>query len=336
MSASSGITASQELLDQYALAMEPSANIRFMKIGISEEQLVPLGSWPVMANDLASDFQIFTEIVEENVPAYILAKLDGTAGWLFISYVPDTAKVRDKMLYASSRSAVTKALGGQAFADTMFTTAKSDLTPTAYASHLRHIAAPPPMSAREQELYNIKAAEKEMGEAYEGSRARKNHVGTTVGVKWSPEVEEAVTAVVSGQGKENLAVIALDPSTETLILTEKKIADVDAIASSLPTSEPSKAALPSRCLELMTCWVPQASLSTAGRKGKSASFIYRFACGGANRTFTSSLYICLPFLFESQITDDVLVLGGRSCHYRTESVGFQGLQAARDVRPQRS
>ncbi|KAG9028193.1 Twinfilin-1 [Tulasnella sp. JGI-2019a] len=239
MSASSGITASQELLDQYALAMEPSANIRFMKIGISEEQLVPLGSWPVMANDLASDFQIFTEIVEENVPAYILAKLDGTAGWLFISYVPDTAKVRDKMLYASSRSAVTKALGGQAFADTMFTTAKSDLTPTAYASHLRHIAAPPPMSAREQELYNIKAAEKEMGEAYEGSRARKNHVGTTVGVKWSPEVEEAVTAVVSGQGKENFAVIALDPSTETLILTEKKIADVDAIASSLPTSEPS-------------------------------------------------------------------------------------------------
>lgn len=63
------------------------------------------------------------------------------------------------------------------------------------------------MNAREQELANIKAAEKEMGEAYEGSRARKNHVGTTVGVKWSPEVEDAVRAIVSGQEHENLVVI---------------------------------------------------------------------------------------------------------------------------------
>lgn len=96
---------------------------------------------------MASDFTKLKEILEDNVPAYMLAKLDGTAGWLFISYVPDTAKVRDKvgsllyvnleqgmkliylsnltqMLYASSRSAVVKALGGQAFADTMFTTSK--------------------------------------------------------------------------------------------------------------------------------------------------------------------------------------------------------------------
>ncbi|KAG8888275.1 Twinfilin-1 [Tulasnella sp. 332] len=239
MSAASGISASQELLDQYAMAMGRAANVRFLKIGIQQERLVPLGSWPVESQDLASDFKQFQEIVEEDVPAYILAKLDGDAGWLFISYVPDTAKVRDKMLYASSRSAVVKALGGQAFSDTMFTTIKGDLTPEAYAAHLRHVAAPPPMNAREQELADIKAAEKEMGEAYEGSRGRKNHVGTTVGVKWSPEVEDAVRAIVSGQGHENLAVIGLDASTEALTLAEKKTVDVDGIASSLPRSEPS-------------------------------------------------------------------------------------------------
>jgi twinfilin-like protein len=35
------------------------------------------------------------DLVQENVPAYVLVRLDdGT--WLLISYVPDGAKVRDK------------------------------------------------------------------------------------------------------------------------------------------------------------------------------------------------------------------------------------------------
>lgn len=63
------------------------------------------------------------------------------------------------------------------------------------------------MSPREQELADIKAAEKEMGEAYEGSRARKSHVGSGVGLKWSSEVEVAVKAAVSGEGEENLVII---------------------------------------------------------------------------------------------------------------------------------
>jgi twinfilin len=38
-------------------------------------------------------------ILEDNVPAYILAKLDDSpTDWLAIFYVPDSAKVRDKVL----------------------------------------------------------------------------------------------------------------------------------------------------------------------------------------------------------------------------------------------
>lgn len=83
---------------------------------------------------------------------------------------------------------------------------QADLTPEAYAAHQRHISSPQPMSSREAELAEIQAAERQSGTAYEGSRARKNHVGSTVGFTWAPEVEDAVMAVANGSGP-NLATI---------------------------------------------------------------------------------------------------------------------------------
>lgn len=46
-----------------------------------------------------SDFDSLQTYVEVNVPAYLLVRLDTTTAseWLAISYVPDTAKVRDKV-----------------------------------------------------------------------------------------------------------------------------------------------------------------------------------------------------------------------------------------------
>jgi twinfilin-like protein len=109
------------------------------------------------------------------------------------------------MLYASSRSSLFKSLGSTVFTDSIYATSKADLTPEAYQAHLRHLAAPKPLSAREQEMADVRAAES--GSAtYEGSRARANHVGSGVGFKWVPEVEEAVTEL--GRG-DNCAIIVL-------------------------------------------------------------------------------------------------------------------------------
>lgn len=54
-------------------------------------------SWP-KARDLMKDFEHISGYVEDNIPAYLLVRLDGAASeWLAISYVPDTARVRDKV-----------------------------------------------------------------------------------------------------------------------------------------------------------------------------------------------------------------------------------------------
>jgi len=93
-----------------------------------------------------------------------------------------------------------------------------DLTPEAYASHKRHIAAPKPMSAREQEMADIRAAEREAGGGgYDGSRSRQNHVGTGVGLNWLPEVEEAVRELGTGNGSRLVAIVSIFPTLHTFL-----------------------------------------------------------------------------------------------------------------------
>jgi twinfilin-like protein len=98
------------------------------------------------------------------------------------------------MLYASSRASLLKSLGSTLFSDSIFATSKADLTPEAYAAHRRHVAAPKPLSANEQEMADVRAAEREAGglSAYQGSRARTSHIGQTIGMPWAADMEDAV------------------------------------------------------------------------------------------------------------------------------------------------
>ncbi|KAF8894496.1 hypothetical protein BD779DRAFT_842149 [Infundibulicybe gibba] len=236
MSATSGISPSQDLLAQFSAAID-SKETRFLKVSIQNESLVHDLSIPVegsIKQDLSKLQQ--STVLKDDVPAYILTKLDEPpTEWLAISYVPDAAKVRDKMLYAATRNSLMKALGSNLFTDALFATSKADLTPEAYEAHQRHIAAPKPLSAREQQMADIRAAES--GGIYEGSRARVNHIGTGVGLNWSDEVEHAVKELGAGQGCR-LVVIKIDTPSETLVLDSVSDISVESLGSTLPSSDP--------------------------------------------------------------------------------------------------
>ena len=113
------------------------------------------------------------------------------------------------MLYAATRNTLTKSLGSTHFTDNIFATSKDDLGAEAYAKHKRHVAAPPPMSAREKELEEGKAAEREAGgRSYEGSRARQNHVGQGVGLKWSDEAQKAIEDMGASEGSHLVVLVS--------------------------------------------------------------------------------------------------------------------------------
>ncbi|KIM55952.1 hypothetical protein SCLCIDRAFT_1220783 [Scleroderma citrinum Foug A] len=238
MTAISGIGVSQELIQAFSAAVE-TKNIRFIKVVIHNESLVPAASFNV-SGSLEDDLAQLGSHLDDSDPCYILARLDDpTSEWFTIAYVPDTASVRNKMLYASTRNSLTKSLGSTVFTDSIFATSKGDITPEAYAAHKRHLAAPQPMSAREQEIADIRAAEREAGVVYEGSRAKQNHLGQgTVGYQWSPEAEDAVKRLGDGEGN-HVVVLQIDVSAETLVLGADSDAEVDTLRTLIPTSDPS-------------------------------------------------------------------------------------------------
>lgn len=56
-----------------------------------------------MGGTLEEDLDRLNTVVEDNVPAYILVRLDDPpSDWLAIYYVPDTAKIRDKVRSTSA------------------------------------------------------------------------------------------------------------------------------------------------------------------------------------------------------------------------------------------
>ncbi|CAK5279342.1 unnamed protein product [Mycena citricolor] len=241
--ATSGIGVSPDLSAQFSHAVD-SKETRFLKVSIQNESLVHDLSIPIQGT-LAEDLTKLqtSEILHDDTPAYVLTKLDDPATeWLAIYFVPDTAKVRDKMLYASTRASLLKSLGSTLFTDSIFATSKADLTPEAYEAHRKHILAPKPLSASEQELANVRAAEREAGGlgVYQGSRARTTHMGQTVGMPWSSESEEAVKKLGECNGSE-LLIMTIDIPTETLTLKSFSETEVANVGSSLPSDGASYA-----------------------------------------------------------------------------------------------
>ncbi|RXW18882.1 hypothetical protein EST38_g6968 [Candolleomyces aberdarensis] len=223
MSAISGISPSQDLASKFAEAIE-SKSVRFIKASIQNESIVHDESIPI-SGSFEEDLNILQEdhILHPDTPAYVFVKQDPPSpDWLAIFYVPDTAKVRDKMLYASTRASLLKSLGSTLFTDSIFATNKQDLTPSAYLAHQRHQAAPKPLSSREQEIADLRVAENAAA-SYE-------------------EAEQAIARLAQGD-QYTIVILTIDPPSETLHLHSSEDIAITNLASSLPASEPCYALL---------------------------------------------------------------------------------------------
>jgi twinfilin-like protein len=234
----SGIGPSPELTDAFSKAVDLKSTVRFIKVVISNESLVAAATIPP-SGTFQQDLDKLVDVLEDNIPAYVLARTDKPGSdWLAIFYVPDTSKVRDKMLYASTRTSVTKSLGSTHFTDSIFATSKNDVTGEAYARHLRHLAAPKPLSKREQALAEMAEAEKQAADDYQGLNAMKSHMsGAAIGFSWSPDVEGAFKRLAVEEFSK-LLIVTVETPGETLKLVSFEEVTVDQVGSQLPHSEP--------------------------------------------------------------------------------------------------
>lgn len=234
----SGIVPSEELTAEFSRAVESRSTVRFIKVVISKETLVAATTIPP-SGTFEQDLDKLADVLEDRAPAYVLARTDKPGSdWLAIFYVPETSEIRDKMLYAATRNSVTKSLGPTHFTDSIFATSKNDVTGEGYARHLRSLAAPKPMSRREQELAKLDEAEKQAVNDYQSSNAMKSHMsGAAVGYSWSQEVEEAFKQLAV-EDSSKLLVVTVETPGETLKLASFEEVSADQVGSKLPPTEP--------------------------------------------------------------------------------------------------
>ena len=72
------------------------------------------------------DFSLLAHHVNNNSPAFYLYRTQDASNepdaWLFIEFIPESAHIREKLLYSASKNALLKDLGENRFSEKIYTT----------------------------------------------------------------------------------------------------------------------------------------------------------------------------------------------------------------------
>lgn len=118
------------------------------------------------------------------------------------TYIPDSAPVRQKMLFASTRLTLVRELGSEHFRETIFATTPEELTAAGFEKHDAHANVEAPLTEEEESLGQVKRAEAEAGQ---GSGRREIHLSKSLAMPVNEDALGALEAV----GKEERSFVML-------------------------------------------------------------------------------------------------------------------------------
>jgi hypothetical protein len=157
MSTQSGITSSPELLEAFKKFVEDKGSIliaEIVKETIELADIIPGGS------SLQGDFETLRNQLDDSNPKYIVVKHDDSNGiFTFISYVPDYAAVKDKMLYASSKNSLIRQFGSDMFPHILFLNSLEEVSYDGWKYSVSDGTQKEILSTQEKELQKIKDME---------------------------------------------------------------------------------------------------------------------------------------------------------------------------------
>jgi len=227
MSHSSGIPVSQSLKDAFGAALS-SKDKRFVKAMIENDQIVEKGTKPLKGS-FEDDLSLVPDLLEKDQACYLLVRMDPENQWALFCYVPDKAKVKDKMLYASTRSNLKQQLGSMYFTQEIFGTLPADFSKDGFRQHVTSQKMEAPLTETEQ----MKQRELESGEIYSSGQSTYVH-----GVAFP--VDAAVVDAVKKLpgGSINYVQIAIDITAERITLAAAKSVPLSALSKEVPIDEP--------------------------------------------------------------------------------------------------
>ena len=231
----SGIIASKELHAAFQLLIE-SPDQRGLVCTIANEALTPVAVLEP-ATSFNDDLALLTPHVQATVARYFILRLPEpttSAPFVAITYVPDAAPVRSKMLFAATRLALVRELGSEKFKETRFATSADELTPDGFQKYDQHVKLAPPLSEMEKSLAAVKRSEAES----RGSRVRQSPVGAAVPISASTAALQVLQRLAESGTNENFVQLYIDLPSETMDLDSVSNISIMALASSICSTAP--------------------------------------------------------------------------------------------------
>ncbi|EGG19368.1 putative protein tyrosine kinase [Cavenderia fasciculata] len=233
MSHQSGITASDELVQAFGNANGGST--RFIKVSIQDEHVV-VSKLVDAQGSFEDDLELIPSLLEKDKPCFILAKTDDKSielrgnNWVFMFYVPDPAKVREKMTYAATRATLKKDLGSAHFVDEVHSTVAADFSKKGYKEHKVHQESSAPLTWDEQQRND----EREGGLFVGGGGSGMYVHGVAFPVE--DRALQAVQDFVGG--KNNFVELAINIADEKIVYGSSGNTSIDQLQSKINLTEP--------------------------------------------------------------------------------------------------
>lgn len=164
MSHKTGIKSNNELLNFFAKCKKKSSKVRLVKVSIINEELA-LDDQKDIKKDWESDFDKYIGNVDENTPCYLLFRLDefnksvDSYFWMLVSWTPDTATTRDKMIYASTKSTLKLEFGTSNLKEEYHATSLEEMSLDGYKKNKVFQQASTPLTQHEQEMNELRRTE---------------------------------------------------------------------------------------------------------------------------------------------------------------------------------
>ncbi|KAJ0109673.1 cofilin tropomyosin-type actin-binding protein [Diaporthe amygdali] len=235
----SGISASQELTSKFTDLLQSDEHFGLLAT-IENESLTPVSlltptsSSATFADNVNS---LVLPALADSEPLYLLLKrYDSAPRLTAVSYIPDTAKVRQKMLFASTRLTLVRELGREHFRETIYATTRDELTPEGFDKHDKHEQLEAPLTEEERSLEGVKKAE---AEGSRGTGSREIHLGQRMNM---PVQEDALAALqeLKTEGGRSLVTLKINPETEKveLVPDSSSPTSITDLVSGISTTEP--------------------------------------------------------------------------------------------------
>lgn len=178
--------------------------------------------------------------LEDQKPCFILFRLDtkGQLGsdWLMLTYSPDNASIRDKMLFASTRATLKAEFGQGYIKDEFHVDSKSEAGLEGYRRHLANKAAPGPMTEVEQELHKVYSEERIHQEKANAARSLASQTLRGVAFPVDQAAEEKLGLM--RDGKLNYVQLSVDTLNEAIKLEQFDNISVNQLGRHIPKNKP--------------------------------------------------------------------------------------------------